>query len=95
MHRSECKCTRLDIASSSFVVLYRRPQKPLAYLVLDKAKEVNMVLNVNRNRRLIRDGEKRVSMEVGEEGDYIPIITGTVTTVFGWAAMRAISSNVS
>ena len=37
--------------------------------------EVNMVLNAHRNRRLIRDGEKGVGMEVGEEGDYIPIAT--------------------
>ena len=40
----------------------------------DFAKLVNMVLNVHR--RLIRDGEKgRRGMEVGEEGDYIPIAT--------------------
>ena len=33
-----------------------------------------MVLNVHRNQRLIRDGKKG-GMEVGEEGDYIPIAT--------------------
>ena len=38
----------------------------------DCAKLVNMVLNVHR--RLIRNGEKGGrGMEVGEEGDYIPI----------------------
>ena len=38
------------------------------------SKYVNMVLNVHR--RLIRDGEKGGrGMEVGEEGDYIPIAT--------------------
>ena len=36
-----------------------------------------MVLNVHRNRKgLSRDGEKgKRGMEVGEEGDYIPIAT--------------------
>ena len=39
---------------------------------------VNMVLNVHKTIRLIRDGEKGRrtgggGMEVGEEGDYIPI----------------------
>ena len=36
-----------------------------------------MVLNVHRNVRLIRDGEKAEEggMEVGGEGDYIPIAT--------------------
>ena len=35
-----------------------------------------MVLNVHRTTRLIRDGEKgEGSMEVGEEGDYVPITT--------------------
>ena len=35
-----------------------------------------MVLNVHRNHMLIRDVEKgEGGMEVGEEGDYIPIAT--------------------
>ena len=36
-----------------------------------------MVLNVQETTRLIRDGEKgeERGMEVGEEGDYIPIAT--------------------
>ena len=35
-----------------------------------------MVLNVHRNHKLIRDGEKGGGdMEVGGEGDYIPIAT--------------------
>ena len=38
-----------------------------------------MVLNVHRNHKVIRDGKKGVGwgvgMEVGEEGDYIPIAT--------------------
>ena len=40
---------------------------------------VNMVLNVHKAIRLIKDGEKRggggKGVEVGEEGDYIPIPT--------------------
>ena len=36
--------------------------------------EVNMVLNVPETTRLIRDGRKG-GMEVGDEGDYIPIAT--------------------
>ena len=37
-----------------------------------------MVLNVHRNHEVIRDGEKGGGvggMEVGEEGDYIPVAT--------------------
>ena len=36
-----------------------------------------MVLNVHRNHRLNRDGEMagRGGMEMGEEGDYMPITT--------------------
>ena len=35
-----------------------------------------MVLNVYRNHKAIRDGEKgEGGMEVGGEGDYIPIAT--------------------
>ena len=32
-----------------------------------------MVLNVHKNHRCIRDGDWGGGMEVGEEGDYIPI----------------------
>ena len=40
-----------------------------------RSKKVNMVLYVHRN--LIRDGDKGGSgdMEVGKEGDYMPITT--------------------
>ena len=37
-----------------------------------------MALNVHRNHKLIRGGEKgrgEGGMDVGEEGDYIPIVT--------------------
>ena len=43
--------------------------------------------------RLIRDGRGEGGMEVGEEGDYIPIATLTTTTMaplLRCAAMRAI-----
>ena len=54
-----------------------------------------MVLNVHRNLiRLIRDGEKgEGGMEVGGEGDYIPIATLSppeMIPALRWAAMRAI-----
>ena len=55
-----------------------------------------MLLNVHRNHKAIRDREKGgggEGMEMGEEGDYIPIATLTVTTrmipALRWAAMRA------
>ena len=55
----------------------------------------NMVLNVHRNRTAyLGRGEGGGGMEVGEEGDYIPIATLSplirMTSALGWAAMRAI-----
>ena len=54
-----------------------------------------MVLNVHKKTiRLIRDGEKGGrGMEVGGEGDYIPITTLTTRMIpaLRWASMRAIS----
>ena len=49
----------------------------LRFLYSSEPGKVNMVLNVNTEAiRLIRDGEKGGGdMEVGEEGDYIPIVT--------------------
>ena len=38
-------------------------------------ERVIMVLNVTETIRLIRDGEKGRGMEVGAEGDYIPVAT--------------------
>ena len=54
-----------------------------------------MVLNVHKNRRLIRDGEKvgDVGMEVGEEGrtyTYRYTVTTRMTPALRRAAMRAI-----
>ena len=53
-----------------------------------------MVLNVHRNHKAYRDGEKggEGGMEVGGEEDYIPIATVTTRMTFAlrWAAMRAI-----
>ena len=42
--------------------------------------------------RLIRDGERAggEGMEVGEEGDYTPIVTTKMTSALRWAAMTAI-----
>ena len=42
--------------------------------------------------RLIRDEERAggEGMEVGEEGDHIPIVTTKITSALRWAAMRAI-----
>ena len=54
-----------------------------------------MVLNVHKNRRLIRDGEKvgDVGMEVGEEGrtyTYRYTVTTRMTPALRWAVTRAI-----
>ena len=56
---------------------------------------VNMVLNVHRNRTAyLGRREGGGGMEVGEEGDYIPIATLSplirMTSALRWAAMRAI-----
>ena len=51
---------------------------------------VNMVLNVHRNLKAYGGGG---GMEVGEEGDYIPIATLSppeMTPALRWAAMRAV-----
>ena len=57
-----------------------------------EVSKVNMVLTSTDTTRLIRDGGG--GMEVGGEGDYIPIATLSSLTrmipALRWAAMRAI-----
>ena len=53
-----------------------------------------MVLNVHRNHKAYQGrGEGRKGgMEVGEDGDYIPIATAVITRMtpaLRWASMRA------
>ena len=62
------------------LLLYR--EEVVQYLHCCFLKYVNMVLNVRRNTRLIRDGENGVGVgwgegygPVGEEGGYVPIAT--------------------
>ena len=65
--------------SKSFTLRHFIPLKVKQhkFMRLSLIHGVNMVLNIHRNHRVIRDGGKgwEGGMEVGEEEDYIPIAT--------------------